>query len=205
LTALRCQKTAGVGGRIGCIAYPLSIDDVFTVGVSLDLLGAYLLGRGLLASPAEIARRGRTLWGSNPADMIAQIRARADGRVGLTSLAWGFLLQAGGYVSLIGGTALKTGALRATASVAFAAAAGLVAWYVLRRLHRILVMAFVVDVARVDPVSGELRTRPDAGTLLALGQELGFLPTASEVPGPGKRMSGSSWNFDGDLQLTFTR
>jgi len=82
---------------------PFSVEDAFTVGVSFDLLGGYLLGRGLLASPSEIAQRGSTRWGWNPADMIGQIRAGADGRIGLVSVAAGFILQAGGYVALIAG------------------------------------------------------------------------------------------------------
>jgi hypothetical protein len=42
---------------------PLSVGDAFTLGVSVDLLGGYLLGRGLLASPLDIARRNTRLWG----------------------------------------------------------------------------------------------------------------------------------------------
>jgi hypothetical protein len=162
---------------------PFSIDDLFTVGVSFDLLGGYLLGRGLLASPAQIARRGSTRWDWNFADMLGQIQAGADGRIGLISLCFGFMLQAGGYVALIAGASVKTGGARAGMAVALAMVAG-IAWYIaLRIVHLRVVKRLIVDVARADSVSGELAEHPDAGKLLAFGQELGYLLT--EVPGPG--------------------
>jgi hypothetical protein len=162
---------------------PSSVEDAFTVGVSFDLLGGYLLGRGLLASPSEIAQRGSTRWGWNSADMIGQIQAGADGRVGLVSLAVGFSLQAGGYVALIAGASVQTGGLTAALSGALAALAALAWWGVLQRVHSRIVKRLVVDVARANPVSGELGDHPDDGRLLALGQELGFL--LSEAPGSG--------------------
>lgn len=165
---------------------PFSVYDSFTVGVSFDLLGGYLLGRGLLASPSEIAQRGSTRWGWNSADMIGQIQAGADGRVGLVSLAVGFILQAGGYVALIAGASVQTGGLRAGLSVALAVLAAIAWWSVLQRVHSRIVKRLVVDVARANPVSGELRERPDGGKLLALGQELGLLLSEAPVPGsPG--------------------
>ena len=45
---------------------PFSVDDAFTVGVSFDLLGGYLLGRGLLASPLV----GRLNLGAIPTNHI---------------------------------------------------------------------------------------------------------------------------------------
>ena len=161
----------------------LSVDDSFTVGVSFDLLGGYLLGRGLLASPAEIARRGSTYWGWNSAETIGEIRAGADARIGLLSLAVGFILQAGGYVALIAGASVRTGGLRAGLAVALAFVTAVAWWRVLQYLHSRIVKHLVVNVARANAISGELGEIPDGGKLLALGQELGFLLT--EVPGPG--------------------
>jgi hypothetical protein len=165
---------------------PFSVEDSFTIGVMFDLLGGYLLGRGLLASPYEIAQRGSTRWGWNPADVIGQIRAGADARIGLASLAIGFALQAGGYVALIAGSSVQTGGAQAASSVALAALAALAWWRVLRRVHVRLVNRLVVAVARTNPVSGELEEHPDGGRLLALGQELGFLLMEAPVAGnPG--------------------
>jgi hypothetical protein len=168
---------------IRSVSSPFSVDDAFTVGVSFDLLGGYLLGRGLLASPAEIAQRGKTYVGWNSADVIGQIRAGADGRIGLGSLAIGFLLQAGGYVALIAGATLKTGGVRAVAAVVLALGDAFAWWLLLRRVHAWFVKRLAVDVARVNGESGELGEYPDGRKLLALGQALGFLPT--EVMGSG--------------------
>jgi hypothetical protein len=162
---------------------PFSVEDSFTIGVAFDLLGGYLLGRGLLASPYEIAQRESTRWGWNSAEVIGQIRAGADARVGLASLAIGFVLQAGGYVALIAGAAVSTGGPQAVLSVALAVVAGFGWWFLLRRVHIHLVKRLVVAVARTNPVSGDLGELPDGGRLLALGQELGFL--ASEAPVAG--------------------
>jgi hypothetical protein len=117
--------------------------------------------------------------------MIGQIQAGADGRVGLVALAVGFILQAGGYVALIARASVQTGGLRAGLSVALAVLAAIAWWSVLQRVHSRIVNRLVVDVVRANPVSGELRERPDGGRLLALGQELGFL--LSEAPVPGNR------------------
>jgi hypothetical protein len=81
------------------MAAPFSVDDAFTVGVSFDLLGGFLLGRGLLAHPLQIAVRNTnvTMPGSrfNAAEAVNQIQSRADASVGLVSLGTGFLLSGG--------------------------------------------------------------------------------------------------------------
>jgi hypothetical protein len=158
-----------------------SVDDAFTVGASFDLVGGYLLGRGLLASPSEIARRGGTYWGYNAAETISQVKAGADARVGLTSLGIGFMLQAGGYVALIAGARVDTGAWRAIASVALSLVVS-TGWYWALRGGRLrIVKRLCVGVARASRPSGGLAEAPDGVKLLALGQELGYL--ASEAPG----------------------
>lgn len=157
---------------------PLSVDDAFTVGVSFDLLGGFLLGRGLLASPLHIARRNTHVQVTgkvfNAAEAAAQIQSRADAFVGLVSLAIGFLLQAGGYVALIGGATVDTGGVRALLAIVLALAAALLAFAVFRRVRQRRVLRLAVDVARADPVTGRMDAYPDGGTLVALGQQLGF-------------------------------
>jgi len=82
------MTTSGCDGNIkGDVSIPVSVDDAFTVGVSFDLLGGYLLGRGLLASPSEIARRTTqiTTWGHgfNAAEAVTHIRSRVDAVAGI--------------------------------------------------------------------------------------------------------------------------
>jgi len=71
----------------------LSLDDVFTTGVAFDLLGGFLLARGLLADPRDMAHRASTRIGYNSAIVAREVRAQADGEAGLAMLVVGFLLQ----------------------------------------------------------------------------------------------------------------
>lgn len=172
-------KTADASAMMSrTMASLFSIEDAFTVGVSFDLLGGYLLGRGLLASPLAIAVRTTrpTMWGSsfNDAEAVSQIRSRADASAGLVSLAIGFLLQAGGYVALIGGATIDTGAVRAVWAVGLMLVAAALAYLGLRRDTKRRVLHLAVEVARSNPTTGQIDAYPDGQTLQALGRHLGF-------------------------------
>jgi hypothetical protein len=69
---------------------------MFTVGVALDLLGGLLLGRGLLTSSRGMLNNAALIIGANPMQIASSIEAKVDGWAGLTALAVGFVLQAGG-------------------------------------------------------------------------------------------------------------
>lgn len=157
---------------------PFSVDDAFTVGVSFDLLGGYLLARGLLASPFDIARRTirPTTWGRgfNEAEAVSHIHSRVDAQVGLSSLGLGFGLQAGGYVAAIAGAPIETGAARALVSVALALAATVGAYILFQRVRWPLVKRAAVRVARANPLSGVMEPAPDGATLMAIGRGLGL-------------------------------
>jgi hypothetical protein len=73
------------------------VQDLFVAGLSLDIVGAWLVARGLLASPYELALRTASLWNGNPATTWAQIEDRIRGLIGVTALLPGFLVQAAGY------------------------------------------------------------------------------------------------------------
>lgn len=167
------------------MANPLSVDDLFTVGVSFDLLGGYLLGRGLLSTPQEIARRNTNPYQAsfNAAEAVSQVRSRADAQIGLASLMLGFLLQAGGYVAVIGGVKVKTGGERAALAVGLALAVALAAWLVFRRIQRRFVLHHAVLLARANPMTGRLDDHPDGETLIALAQQLGFPCFIEVLPG----------------------
>jgi hypothetical protein len=160
------------------MASPFSVDDAFTVGVSFDLLGGFLLGRGLLVKPQRIAVRTTHVPVAdhliNASEALAQIESRADAISGLTSLGIGFMLQAGGYVALIAGAKLHTGGTRALlAVVLMLVAAGLV-YAASRGPRRKRVLRLTVEVARANPWTGALDRYPDEQTLIALGRQLGF-------------------------------
>jgi hypothetical protein len=160
------------------MAVPLSVDDAFTVGVSFDLLGGYLLGRGLLASPSEIASRTLrpTTWGHgfNAPEAVTHIRSRADAQAGLISLGIGFSLQWSGYIAIIAGATVDTGLGRAVLSLALSVLAAVGAYLLFRRLRWKLVKRLAVRIARADPLTGTMDAAPDAQTLLALGRALGI-------------------------------
>lgn len=54
-----------------------SLDDLFTIGIGLDLVGAYVLGKGLLAPPAIIIRGAGSYYGPGSA-RAGRRGARAD-------------------------------------------------------------------------------------------------------------------------------
>jgi hypothetical protein len=172
------QNVSRAARHHGGMSIPVSVDDAFTVGVSFDLLGGYLLGRGLLASPNEIARRTTqiTTWGQgfNAAEAVTHIRSRADALAGLLALGLGFLLQWGGYVALIGGATVETGPGRAVAAAALAIVAAGLAFRLFRRIRWRLIKRFSVQVARANPATGTMDDFPDQETLIAIGQGLGM-------------------------------
>jgi hypothetical protein len=156
---------------------PFSVDDAFTVGVSFDLLGGFLLARGVLASPLQIAVRTTrpTMWANsfNNAEAASQIRSRADASAGLVSLTIGFVLQAGGYVVLIAGAKIDTGVVRALCAVAVMIVAAALTYLAFRKDLERRVKRLAVDVARSNPATGKMEDDPDRGTLYELGSALG--------------------------------
>jgi hypothetical protein len=79
-----------------------ALEDLFVVGIGFDIGGAWLLARGLLAGPAEIALRTASLWDGNPATTASQLEDRLNGTLGVGSLILGFSLQAVAYGIVVG-------------------------------------------------------------------------------------------------------
>lgn len=72
---------------VGAVSDYLSLTDLFLVGLALDLTGALLLARGLLASPALIGLRGR--YGAildvvNTPQVVAEVRDRVVSSFGVS-------------------------------------------------------------------------------------------------------------------------
>jgi hypothetical protein len=159
----------------------LALEDVFTIGIGFGIAGAYLLARGLLASPGTLARRSRP----DDEDTVARVRDRVDASFGLGALAAGFALQAVGYALAVGGVgASERTAARALMALTYAAAAAgavLALWNGLRdRATRSL----LVEVARHDPRTGERQAHPSAERLRDFGRALGYRPLPDEeTPG----------------------
>ena len=157
----------------------LSVDDLFTMGLGLDVSAAYLLGRGLLASPADIRRQARTTWGWQPSVVVSKCRDRVDARAGVVLLLSGFVLQATGYVLSLLNVSPGTGTTRAVVAAALAILATAISLLAFRRIRDQLVDAQLVNVASFDE-AGQPRDPPDAGMLLTLGMETGRLGMTME-------------------------
>jgi hypothetical protein len=75
----------------------LTITDLFVVGLGVDLVGAWLVARGLLLSPSMLKSFG-TWAGVGPADVVDRARNRIDARFGISFLMAGFAVQLLGYL-----------------------------------------------------------------------------------------------------------
>ena len=82
---------------------PVSVTDLFALGVGLDLAGAYLLGRGLLADDMQLMRASMDIPGQQVDDAVGRARDRIDARIGLRSLVGGFAVQALAYTLTLSG------------------------------------------------------------------------------------------------------
>jgi hypothetical protein len=155
---------------------PLSVEDLFLVGVSLDLLGGYFLARGLLEHPPtfELAMKPEAPTRGNMA--AAEIKADVDTRVGLAVLAVGFVLQAAGYVLTLAGTHVTTSAVRTMLALTLAALAVVLIWWIARRVTRWMRTEWAVISAMkyIDGMSGEevMGTFAELALVLRVGDAL---------------------------------
>ena len=158
----------------------LSLLDLFVVGLALDLVGAYLLARGLILSPTDIARLG-TWAGVEVGVQVDRIRARIDASTGLTALFIGFGLQAVGYVLTLLEVEIATGLRELAAALVLAllaVAAWLWWWRQTRegRTRRLLVRVALAREGTGDP--GDERrpgwTYRKAALLVRYGQGAGY-------------------------------
>jgi hypothetical protein len=130
--------------------------DVFAGGAGCDIAGAFLLARGLIASPADILRR--SIVGENyfsPAETASQIADKADATIGLAVLVTGFVIQAIGYAIVSAGLADRRGSVAAGIAAAMVAvlvaAAALGVWRLLRwRVARAAIASVASDPLQLD-------------------------------------------------------
>jgi hypothetical protein len=153
----------------------LVVADLFLIGLALDLVGAYILARGLLATPDTIVVRSGTYLGSNPLVAVQGAEDRVDGRFGVGALLSGFSLQALGYfLDLALAPSDETSLGHALLALALAASLGggvVVAW---RHLRDRLVSRTLVSMARLSVTRGdrppERMEDPSAAQLASYGR-----------------------------------
>lgn len=151
----------------------LSLDDLFVVGLGLEIAGACILGRGLINSPQDMMRLSGTYYTANPASQVRQAQDRVDGLFGLCALVAGFGVQVVGYALLLGAGSDPHPSLgRALVAVALAAlsAAAIFATWLATRWR--LLRGGLVKLAHFDLDKGE-QEAPDGRRLHAYGILLG--------------------------------
>jgi hypothetical protein len=148
----------------------LIVADLFVVGLALDLAGAFLLSRGLLAAYPTLTRRAGTYWNGNPHVAVGLAEDRIDGRFGVTYLALGFGLQVVGYVlDLAFNPGAEASGGRALVALGLAAATVAGAWLLWRWQRRELLKRTILEMAYWNTSHSELPpnrlTNPDTEAL----------------------------------------
>ncbi|HEX3359520.1 MAG TPA: hypothetical protein VHS74_00875 [Solirubrobacterales bacterium] len=113
-----------------------SLDDLFFVGIALDLTGAAILAMGLLASATTISELGRPTVGRlSEGTVVERIESRADAEIGVAVLGFGFFFQGLGYLLELAGEPVKVGHDRLVAALVMGGVA-IGAVLILRRFIR---------------------------------------------------------------------
>ncbi|HEX5593911.1 MAG TPA: hypothetical protein VFX35_11250 [Solirubrobacterales bacterium] len=124
----------------------MSITDLFVLGLGLDLAGAAILARGLLLGSASIADLG-TWRGLSHGMTVERCSDRAHAELGLAALGLGFLLQAAGYATVIGGVKQASGMREAAVAILLLFVAGASVVWLWRRTHGPRLRSLLVSVA----------------------------------------------------------
>jgi len=163
-----------------------SLTDLFILGLGLDLAGAMLIARGLLISPAAIARLN-TWGGLESGSTVDRSRNWVDAFFGVVYLGLGFACQAAGYFAELGGSTPTSGGRRglwAALILVITLVLALLLWWALkeRGLKRLL-----IAVARSKPGGSESEnrirgwTREKALRLRELGEAAGWKAEGTEL------------------------
>jgi hypothetical protein len=124
----------------------LTLTDLFVVGLGVELVGAWLIARGLVA-PLWVVKSFGTWGGIGAANVVDRARNRVDALFGVVFLAAGFLAQLAGYLAEIHGDHVAHGGgLLGDSLILLAVAMGVpLGLWVL--LHRWALKAMLVKIA----------------------------------------------------------
>jgi hypothetical protein len=156
--------------------------DLFMAGLGFDIAGAVFLARGLLASPANMARRRRMYSDFSAPLAVGQARDRVDGEVGVVALVGGFVCQAVGYeIAPFLSSEDRGSVLTVAVGLAFTTAA-IVVVVLARRAMEGRVLRLLVQLAyfATGYAGGKRLDRPSAVQLSHYGREYGIEMTPAE-------------------------
>jgi hypothetical protein len=146
------------------------VDLPSAIGLGLDIAGASIIAIGLLGSPATLAMRATSFWGSSPPTAVAEAESRADAEFGIPTITAGFIGQLIGL------------AVRSDVPIWLGAGAGavfalvpLALWHWLWRPRRTMALAIEIAHYRVDdstslPIKA---AKPDLERLVSMGPGIG--------------------------------
>ena len=151
-----------------------AVTDLFVVGTALDLVGGFLIAKGLLVSMPVLLLRSDTFWGGNPNVAVGAVEDRIDAQAGLLILGFGFILQAAGYVATLASEpVLHSSGDRAWTAVVLAvltAALSFLAWHLARpRLVRRALLRLAC-IKTEDSGTTTMLDLPNLGRLAAYGR-----------------------------------
>lgn len=160
---------------LGLVHPAFGYEDLFLAGLGADIVGAYLVARGLLQPIPQLATAGGTMYALERAKAPYAVEDRIRGTVGLVALVIGFLLQAAGYTDILARHhALAYGKREALTGVGLALAIALFVYLFERLVRPPWRDRLLIRVARFDHTGARLlREKPLAHVLRSFGEQLG--------------------------------
>lgn len=138
----------------------LTITDLFVVGLGVELVGAWLVARGLLLSPSMLKSFG-TWAGIGPADVVDRARNRIDARFGIFFLMAGFAVQLLGYLLEIDNHQPEQGPRRLYGALTLLIGSMLIAFLGWSCSHKRLLKRSLVRIAMAPLRTGSVEIAQD--------------------------------------------
>ena len=135
-----------------------AVEDLFLLGLGIDIVAAWVLASGLIMSDEEIVGVSRPYWGPNPELLYVRTLDRLKALVGVALFTIGFVVQGIGYVIDLSSTASDQSSPKQAIAGGLSLAVGLLlaiaAYFVAKR---VLLKRRVYNVCRISAEGKEMR------------------------------------------------